>query len=824
MRNNLKIGYFVIILAIIFQHQFLLYAANGKFQTINGVLHNYDVLHYKIEIHPDELKESLHGNTGITFVPLIDSLKQVSFHACDLLIKDVSLLMNNAVQRLNFKSDSQTVAIHFSDYKSKSDTLTIAIEYLTFPEYGVFFHSPGGNVDSTIAPQIYSDNEPEDARYWFPCFDAPFDKASSELLLTVDSSYITLSNGEPVNVQINHGDGTKTHHWRQQQPHSTYLVCFAAGKYQHIGKQWHDLALNYYFYPSQRDYAMLTFKNTARMLDIFTKKFQTPYPWPKYSQIVVYNFDVAGMENTSATFLTDRSLFDRRMHFDRNRDALIAHELAHQWFGNLVTCSDWANLWINEGFATYAEFLYYEDQFGMDAARFHLLKDREQYLDEIRIFGHYPIIRYDYELPMDMFNSFVYNKGAWVLHTLRFVIGDSLFFESLKQFLREFAYSNASAGDFQRTVERVCSSDLNRFFNQWLYQTGHPEFDVSYSWNQEDSVLALCVKQQQALDSTSHSGCFKTPVNIEIQTAGDTLLERIFVHQSVDTFRFCVDSEPLLVRFDKNSWILKTLTFKKSCAELCYQLAHDDDVTGRLAAIKQLVLNLNEEKTVSAFCEAVLSDPFWAVREQAADVLINSSDPAVPAVYRKGCFDSSAKVRRMCVKGLGSYKDEVNASIFRNLIAADSSYFVIKAALEALADTKDSSTYKIAALILDDEKQHQIVKKGALRALRILGDKRATSWGLQYAAFKQPLELRYEALNLLSKVAEKKQELELFLIDLLYEYNERIVTKAINILGELQSARALPILLEYAENSTKERIRIRAKKAVNLIESSKKLK
>ena len=788
------------------------------FETIDGVLHNYNVLHYQIQIEPNELEESLQASVKIKFVSLSDTLRQVAFHARNLKIQRVEHLSAAPAQPLSFSHDSQLLTLHFPEPISISDTVTVSIQYFAMPEAGVYFRSPSKPAHGFIS-QIYSCSEPENARNWFPCFDAPCDKASSEMIVTVDSSYQVVSNGALMDTRWDSVSRKKTVHWLQRAPHSTYLMCFVAGPYLLRHSEDQNIPLSYFYYPSQQSHAMLTFKHTPRMIGVLGRLFQTPYPWEKYAQIVVHNFDVAGMENTSATFLTDKCIFDHRMHHELNRDDLIVHELAHQWFGNLVTCRDWDNLWINEGFATYAEALYFAETLGPDAAAYHLEQDRMKYLDAANVSGNIPIVYDGYSSEMEMFNSFVYHKGAWVLHMLRFVVGDRIFFSSLKQFLAEYAFSNATVANFQRVVERVSQNDLSWFFKQWLFESGHPIFEVTHNWSRADSTVSLIVRQKQTSFVSSNAQPFRMPVNLEIQSDSDTLLKQVIVSQPIDTFRIHCPRRPRLVRFDKGSWLLKELDFKKSNDEFCYQLLHDSDVIGRLRAIEGLESAVDERAVAAALSEAVLTDSFWGIRIRAAKALEKGNRLIIAETFRKGCTDPNALVRRACVQGLAGYRDSRYAPQLKKIIASDSGYSVVTDALDALAATGDTAAFEIATAILRDADSHEILKIGALHAFGTLKSARSIPTVIAYADISHPKKLRHEALNTLRKFAFKQTQIETFLIQIIHDPDESIAVKAITILGEIHSRRALPILREYARNSTNGRIRRRAQRAVNLIES-----
>jgi aminopeptidase N len=801
---------FIIIITFITSTQFSLASYKPSIQR------NYDTQHIEIELNFNHNQQSISGKATITVVPFINNLSSLEFHAKDMEIQDVMLVDRN---HLDFTADSETVAIALPYSYGEEDTITIVITYFTQPTAGFYFNEPTEN-DPKKRHQIYSHSEPIYARCWFPCYDEPDDKLTSEIIATVPENYYLLSNGKLLSVYHNQSRRTKTFHWLQDRPHTTYLISIAAGEYREILDGQGDIPICYYVYEDQVEIAPNSFAKTPRMIEFFQDLFGYQYPWDKYAQIVIADYQAAGMEHTSATSLHDRTIHDDRAHLDVNSDDLVAHELAHQWFGNLVTCKDWSHIWLNEGFATYAEILFKEFESGPDEAQYAIYQDQKFYLEMVDPKFHQPIVYENFLHPEEMFSYIEYQKAGQVLHTLRYVVGDSLFFKSLKTYLNRFAYQSVVTSDFQQVMEEATGQKLDWFFSQWLYRGGHPKFVIASKWVPESSEVYLYVRQTQFDSLGLVPQVFQIPVEVEIIGESDHLNKKIFIKTREDTFKFSFDNRPQLIRFDKNNWILKETNFIKSQDEWIYQLLHDEHVAARLKALEELELvTFDTLETVLALEQCLVDDPFWAVRKEAAYLLIDYHRPESKPVLIKACGDSHPKVRDAAILTLSYYYDKKLNPLFREIADHDSSYKVVAEALYALSNVTDDSTFDFLSKFVDIDSHNDVIRTAAFHSLRHIKDERAIPIAIRFVRDRsQPEYIRANALSILKEIGTGHEEVETVLIEIIKDSNNFIKKKAIDILGLFKTEKSLHVLKKLQDSALPDDVRRRLKISIEKIE------
>ncbi len=796
-----------------------LFATSASALYKPSVQRNYDTQHIKLDLKLDLKEKSVSGKITIIFVPLTNNFSTVEFHARDLEIQDVMLADGKG---LAFTADSATLAIALPTNYDAEDTITITISYITKPLEGLYFNEPSED-NPKIPVQIYSHSEPISARCWFPCYDEPDDKVTSEIIASVPDNFFLLSNGRLLSVDHNRSSRTKKFHWWQGKPHSTYLISIVAGEYSEILDSSVSIPLRYYVYNDQVEIAANSFAKTPKMMIFFEDKFGYTYPWDKYAQIVIADYQAAGMEHTSATSLYDRTIHDDRAHLDVSSDDLVAHELAHQWFGNLVTCQDWSHIWLNEGFATYSEILFKEFDSGIDEAQYAIYQDQKFYLEMVDPKFHQPIVYENYLHPEEMFNYIEYQKAGMVLHNLRSMIGDSLFFASLKTYLKRFAFQSVVTADFQQVVEEICGKNLNWFFDQWLYQGGHPKFLITSRWFPENKEVYLYIRQIQEDSLGLVPEVFQLPVEVEI--LGDTkqINEKIFLKTKEDTFKFSFDSRPRLIRFDKNNCILKEMNFIKSQDEWIHQLLYDNHVAARLEALEELEKVIFDTlETVLALEQCLTTDPFWALRKQAAYLLIDFIDydrPETKQVLITACQDRHSSVRVAAIMALSYYYDRDLNPLFRKIAKNDSSYKVAAEALYALSNTPDDSSFDFFSKFIDMDSYNDIVRTATFHSLRQLKDERAIPIAIRFAADHSQAEyIRVNALSILKEIGTASNEAESLLIKLLSDKNKFIKKKTIDILGQFKTKRSLNALKKLQDEALPDDVRRRLKISIEKIQ------
>jgi aminopeptidase N len=451
-------------------------------------------------------------------------------------------------------------------------------------------------------------------------------------------------------------DGTKTWDWKQSEPLSSYLISAIAGDFVEKDDRWRGLPLRYVV-PRGQEYKIdSSFADTKDMLDLFSSNLDIPYPWAQYAQTYVDDFVEGGMENTSATTLTVRELVNPALEPENRRgaDFVESHELAHQWFGDLVTCKDWANLWLNEGFATYFEHFWNEHHYGADDAAYEFWREQGQWFREKRLYT-VPIVDHNFK-DSDEYAGNVYTKAGWVLKMLRAQLGDAGFFRALHYYVETNRGQNVVTADLEKSIEQATSVNTDQFFHQWVYRAGAPQFQVSYSYDDAARQVKLEVSQTQKVEG--FVGLFDVPIDVEITTASERKTFPIEVSQAAQSFTFSVDSAPRMLLFDKSDKILKTVEFKKTPAELVYQLGKAESVPDRADAVVALGNIKDNVEVVGALRDAAQHDPFWGIRVEALRALGKIGGSEGEQSVLTALNDEKPWVREAAVQQLGNFKED----------------------------------------------------------------------------------------------------------------------------------------------------------------------
>ncbi len=637
---------------------------------------DYVPLNYRLVFVLDTAAKSYRGENTVTLASLRDRLDTCVLDAEDLSVAGAATAEGTA---LPYSYQDGHLAVRLPRPLGYGEKASIVVRFFQQePKTGLkFFDAAPGH-----PAQVNTYSWPEDAHHWFPCFDDPIGKVTDEVFATVRSDYKVLSNGRLEGVTEDKAAGTKTWHWSQDKPHPVYCIMLAAGPYEIVRDSQGALPVEAWVYPKDVADAPRSFGKTPKMIDFYSRTFRYPYPWAKYDQVCVAGRG-GGMEATTATILDDGTIHDARADQDFASDSLVAHELAHMWWGDLVTERAWPDVWLSESFATYSEYLFCRFDRGEDEGALNLEIKKDQYLNEAR--GRYvrPIVFDHYNLPWDIMDAHSYQKGAAVLQMLRFVLGDEAFFRTLGAFLRKFAFGSADTHDLMNCVKDTAGQNLDWFFEQWVEKPGHPVFDISDRWEAKTGVLRVTVRQVQ--DFSRGFPVFRTPVIIGIRTADKTLSEKVWIRKAEEVFEFPVPAEPRLVRFDQGNFLLKEVVFEKPPEELVFQMRNDDAV-GRLGAARELGKHLDSPDVIQALRATAEKDPFWAVRRSAIETLGAAFGANLEAFLRAKCTDGDSRVRAAALRALGLTKDPRLVSFFETVFRKDTSYIAQAAALAAIGE------------------------------------------------------------------------------------------------------------------------------------------
>lgn len=680
---------------------------------------NYDVLHYRIELSFEEDTRSFSGETTISLASLKEGLASCDLDAETFVVESV---LDDASHRLEFEQSPGRLSVLLSEPLGYKETTSFTVSYsatgvdVDAEKYGLSADYDLGldfKPRTSENPQLINTlSWPEGARHWFPCYDHPNDRATQEVIATVRKEYKVLSNGKLISVTNGPEPGTRKWHWSQEKTHPTYLSVLVAGPYAIIEDSLGDLPINYWVYEKDKDNALRSFWKTPAIIHFFNKEFGYEYPWEKYDQITIPGIG-GGTECTSATVLGQSTIHDERAEQDFPSHGLVAHEAAHQWWGDLVTYRAWRETWISESFATYSEYLYTRNDLGEDEGALNLLAKKDAYLREAQRYMR-PVVFDRWRYPDDNFDAHTYPKGAVILNMLRWIMGDSAFRETIAHFLHKHAFQPVDTYDLMKSIKEATGQNLDWFFEQWIFRPGHPVFDVSSRWDESKKRLILNIRQTQ--DTSKGVPVYKTPVVIGIHTQRGKILERFWLENQEEIFGIDLDDKPLLVRFDEGNYLLKEWTFRKSTDELLYQLK-SDDVIGRMWAAAELAGHGGDSRALEALIAASREDPFWGVRRSAVQAVATIDGKGQLSFLREKALDESSRVRVAALQALGEAGDSGLLEFFTNRFVEDDSYLVQAEALRSIGKTDPGSARELLQSAAEMKSPRDVIRSAATEAL-----------------------------------------------------------------------------------------------------------
>ncbi|MEP7127255.1 MAG: M1 family metallopeptidase [Chitinophagales bacterium] len=675
-----------------------------------------DLVHTKLDVSFDWNKTFLYGKAWITLAPHFYPTDSLRLDAKGFDIHKVELVRKSGNLALKYSYDSSTINIQLDKTYIAGEQYTVFIDYTSKPNElrlkgsaaineakGLYFINPDGK-DPDKPRQVWTQGETESNSCWFPTVDKPNMKMTTEISMTVEKGFVTLSNGLMTSSKDN-GNGTHTDTWKLDLPYAPYLVMMAAGPFAIVKDHWKNMEVNYYVDKKYEPYAKAIFGNTPEMIEFFSTKLGVPFAWPKYSQIVVHDYVSGAMENVSATLFYERMNQTTREMIDGKRDDIISHELFHQWFGDLVTCESWSNISLNESFADYGEYLWYEHKYGKDVADSHLQDDLDQYLYMSRS-GTEPLVRFNYHDREDVFDVISYQKGGRVLHLLRNYLGDDAFFRGLNKYLTDHRFGSAEVHQLRLAFESVTGQDLNWFFNQWYFSKGHPDLDISYSYNSEEKKETVTVQQIQ--DTNDGVPIFRLPIKIDVYEAGKVTRYSKVITDAMQEFTFNCSAPPDLVNVDADKVLLGEKTDNKSDSAFAFQLEHAPLFIDRLESLNFFAKNSTSPLYEQAMLRG-LNDKFADIRRLAIEGIHTNAAEQDGMVYRKKIKElamnvSSSVVRATAMESMAGWGDPSVVTILENGLR-DSSYLVISTALKAMVEVDSVKAYAAAGVLENDSSE-----------------------------------------------------------------------------------------------------------------------
>ena len=665
-----------------------------------------DMLHMALDIEVDIPEGRISGSVSHTFTPFSSACQRVSFDSDRTTIHGVTL----KGQALDFQLNSQTLWIDLNKSYSWEDTITVKINYTSYPTMGFYFVRPDSSYPEKQL-QGWTQGEDTDNHFWVPMHDYPNDKMTWECKLTVDKPLSAISNGELVSV--NEQGDQRIFHWRENVPNVSYLLSVAVGDYKKIEDEWDGIPVNYWVYQHHdRDDALRSFGKTPAMMEFFSDITGVRYPFEKYDQTILEDFMWGGMENVTNTHQTDRTMHPENVRPIHSSDGLVAHELAHQWYGDYLTTRNWANVWLNEGFATYLDLLWTEHETGPELAEYERLGNLSATVWADRSYRR-PTVQPYYYNSIELFDSNIYAKGSIILNMIRRILDDDAFFRGLQYYTRTNAANNVETTDLKKAFEVTTGKNLDWFFDQWVYKPGIPEITASYRYNRRSKLVSLTLKQTQDVESTS---LFKLPMTVVIDD-GNIHRHEIFFDKEEDTFTFPAEMEPLMVVVDEGQQIPKRLTFEKKTDKLLYQLQNAPAPNDRIWALRELSDTRSTKKIHTALVNALENEPKWYVRRQVVNTY-GSLEPRNGEIELMATYtEQDDRIKRSIISALREYDTDEVKSFLEDKMDNEENDYLVSAAFSALIKLDLEKAKEKFDWAMEQESHSETIRSTALSIL-----------------------------------------------------------------------------------------------------------
>ena len=761
-----------------------------------------NVLNLAIDVTPDFTNRTITGKTRITFEPIAKPLAELSLDAVDLRVSS----LKSSEKVLDYQVTDEKIIVTFAEAIAPNKQAWVEVEHSAEPTEGIYFRTP----DMGYKPgdtHLFSQGEEIEARHWYPCPDAPNQKFTSEVTCRVPEGMTAISNGRKVSETKDPVTGLVAFAWKQEKPHANYLITLTAGYFKKIEDRYRDIPLAFYTPPSDSNEAKNSFRDTKDMMEFFEKKIGVPYPWAKYDQVVVNDFVAGGMENTSATTLTDTTLFTDATENIRSSEGLVAHELAHQWFGDLVTCKDWSHVWLNEGFATYYAQLYGGHKNGREVLLYSLYGNARGIVGRTNVRA---TVERRYDNARELFSYLAYDKGAWVLHMLRSQLGDDLYRQCVKTYLERHQYGSVVTEDFNRVIEELSGRGFDQFFDQWVYHGGQPELDVSYTWDTRTKLARISVRQTQRLSDDVM--LFKFPLTVRFKTKSGVEDRELLVSQTAEDFYFSLSEAPTGVRIDPELTVLARIRFEPPASMLDAQLEDSKDVIGRLLAVEALGKRRDKE-SVTKLKKVLNSDKFYGVRVEAARALRSiHNDDSLEALLAS-TEQSDARVREQVIGAIGGFFHTTAYAAATESLKKEKNPDIQAEAIEQLGAYPNSEVRETLLRFLNTPSYRNGLAVSAIRAMRAANDPsyiEPLRQNLKTNEFAYTSRSFASALDTLAALAHDRENqvdgTREFLLGYVNHPRRSVRVGAINALGTLEDPRALAVLTKYnsAQRNTPE--------------------
>jgi aminopeptidase N len=702
----------------------------------------YDLQHQATTIRFDWTRHAVVGTTTLTIagLPGAESLSTIAIDAGAMTFKRVV----SGTRPLKYDHDDRTLVVHLASPLRAGESTSITVDYDGANRTKGAYFRPRRHI-------VWTQGETEDTHFWVPTYDFPNDKTTWEFYIWTAKGERALSNGRLARSRTVR-DSIEWH-WVLDKPASTYLMTAVVGKYTVVqDKPWRNVPIGYWTYPDSIQAARRGFAKTPEAVGVFSRKTGVPYPWAKYDQIVIPEFQFGGMENVTATSQNDNEILHPAWSEPQaNSEPLMAHELGHQWYGDLLTTRNWGDSWLNEGFATFMEQIFREENRGADEGAFDRFEAQERSVDADRR-ARRPLVwnRWVSEPFEVFFTGHIYQKGATVLQTLRHQLGDALFWKAMNHYTTTNAYGSVVTNDLRTAFEQATGRDFKAFFDQWIYGAGFPAYQVSSLYDRAAGRVVVSAREVQPRDSLT--GFFDVDVDVEARTDSGVVRFVVPMRNGAGEGGANVKAPPRSIRWDKGNWILDVTDFPRSTAMMRHQLVNDDDVLGRIEAVDVLAQRATDQLALDALVRATRNDRFWGVRARAVEALGRwVGDPRretiapmrnVRNALLAATRDPDARVREDAASALGQLSVTGDAALevlirLREIARSDASLIVRGAALASDILLEKNAAIPLAKQLMEPEVWQNVIRARALAALRTIDTPEARELVAKYAPAAQ---------------------------------------------------------------------------------------
>ena len=781
-----------------------------------------DIEQFDLDVTPDFKNRRVAGTATFTFRPILKPVGQLRLDAHDLEISNVTAA---GTEIAAWQNTDRALIVTFAEPIAAGEQAKLTVTYEAEPKKGLYFRTPEMGYDPGDT-HIWTQGESIEARHWFPCFDAPNEFFTSTMTCRVPEAMVVLSNGSKVSDSVDADSGLRVVKWSQDKPHVNYLITLVAGHFKRIEEKHGALSMAFWTAPSDFANAANSFRYTKECMEYFEEEIGVPYPWAKYDQITVQDFHWGGMENTSQTTLNASTLFSSETENIRSSQGLMAHELAHQWFGDLVTCKDWSQLWLNEGFATYYTHLFAGHKDGIDEMRYGLYRDRKSLTG--RGGDTTAMVNRKYNTPQEMFRKYgfmSYSKGSWVLHMLRSQLGPELFRKSVKTYLERHKHGNVVTEDLRSIIEEISGQSFDRFFDQYVFHAHHPELKISYAWDEKTKLAKLSVKQEQKVDANVLLFHVQLPVRFKVS---DQVVDRkLQITKTAEDFYFPLAKAPSIVRIDPDVTLLAKFSFAPSTALLHAQLADDSDALGRLQAV-EILAKRKDKTTREKLKHALQNDSFYAVRIAASKALRGIGGDDALAALTDSTDQPNAKVRQQVISNIASQYKPAALAALKQSLAKEKNPAIRSRIISGLTGHNDKEARKLINQALDSESFRHQLAGAAVSALRKqdipanIAKIRAVleNDGKKFTTNGYASGLR--ALGYLARNQKNRTGIREFLIGHVNNPKRRVALASIDALGQLGDPRAIAVLDKFTGAADDDPARKAAERAIEKLRAGRK--